>query len=454
MWSKDKDEGIAKLTPFGAHRDQVINYNKALKLALEPECAALATCRRMVSRVPYSDQCGDNIEDKSYLVVDIGGGTVDVTALMHADDKNCYEVVTCAWGRKRGGMNVNDKFMEFLAREIVKDPNYDKFLSKNHEENQGSLIAIRSTFEKLKIRFCDNATYPISEENENNFQLLLDHKFVKFYGKRFIKKNIQQANDGVALHKDCYTLIIYFSKMAKLFKEVLEDIAQCAEDAIKELDTKSIGAVCITGGFGGCRYVFSYLKATIYKLFAGNEMHVPFWVALDHTVAVSHGAVHYGRNPEIITARTADATYGTIIYIALQEEKQEQEDRNEPEGFYTNSQNQKWCRNMFLPLVKQGDRVKASNYYPVELSPVEPEQDGTTITFCRTTRCIDVPCKITDLKENLEIIASIDVPVGRDRNGKKDLLIEMNFSSTEIIAYVHAPGNTPKIYLTTMDYMY
>ena len=391
----------------------------------------------------YSDHRGDSMEDKSYLVLDIGGGTVDVTALMHKhtdDEKNCFEVVIPPKGEESGGMNVNNNFMTFLAT-IVEDSKYERFLSKNCEKNYGSLTAIKKEFERLKVRFGDEATYPISEEyKEKSRHLLLDHNFVKFYGKKSIKKKLKGCT-GVALHGDGYTLIINHSKMATFFEPVLEKIGQCAEGAIKKSDTKAIGAVCITGGFGGCRYVFSYLKPIVYRMFAGNEI-PKMLVPLDHTIAVSQGAVHYGRNPEIITVRTADATYGTLIYVPFQE------DRHVGKDFYLNCQKQKWCKDVFLPLVKQEERVKASNDYPVELSPVEPGQNGTTITFCRST---NPDVQYVD-DENTEIIESINIPIAKDHKGKKELLIEMNFSSAEITAYVHAPGNAPKMYLTTMDY--
>ena len=52
-----------------------------LNFALEPECAALYACKlcNSTNAADYSDLCNDQA-NKNYLVLDIGGGTVDYGA--------------------------------------------------------------------------------------------------------------------------------------------------------------------------------------------------------------------------------------------------------------------------------------------------------------------------------------------------------------------------------------
>ena len=84
-----------------------------LSLALEPESAAIY-CQSMSQQQlaaycdadkPYTSQC--------YLLVDVGGGTVDITAHTVAT-QNQIKVVQPPTGNDCGGTKVNKQFKIFL----------------------------------------------------------------------------------------------------------------------------------------------------------------------------------------------------------------------------------------------------------------------------------------------------------------------------------------------------
>ena len=86
-----------------------------LTLALEPECAALY-CQQLSNDLlaPYSDK-PDSLSPDSYMVCDLGAGTVDITAyIKHGEDN--IEVTIPPTGNDSGGKEVNQQFCRLLEQ--------------------------------------------------------------------------------------------------------------------------------------------------------------------------------------------------------------------------------------------------------------------------------------------------------------------------------------------------
>ena len=82
--------------------------SEKLSLALEPESAAIH-CRQKVKVASKVRQY--LVHAKNYLVVDIGGGTVDIAS--HAIVEGCIEELAQPAGNFWGGTTVNEEFSNF-----------------------------------------------------------------------------------------------------------------------------------------------------------------------------------------------------------------------------------------------------------------------------------------------------------------------------------------------------
>ncbi|KAK3099933.1 hypothetical protein FSP39_012098 [Pinctada imbricata] len=119
-----------------------------LSLALEPEAASLY-CRRVpVQIVTLSDgakQIASLPEGSKYLVLDLGGGTIDITAHEVAKDGGLRELHQAFGGTGEG---VNEGFTKFLTRLVGGD-----VIHKMKDESPGEWLDLLNEFEMKKCNF-------------------------------------------------------------------------------------------------------------------------------------------------------------------------------------------------------------------------------------------------------------------------------------------------------------
>ena len=95
--------------------------SEKLWVVSEPESAAIH-CRLKAKVAGKGEQYLVNAE--KYLVVDIGGGTVDIAS--HGIVEGCIEELARPAGNFWGGTTVNEEFSKFL-QEFVGDPEFSRY---------------------------------------------------------------------------------------------------------------------------------------------------------------------------------------------------------------------------------------------------------------------------------------------------------------------------------------
>ena len=413
-----------------------------LSLALEPECAALYCLQLDNDKMQaYSDPIPDSEEMKNYLVLDIGGGTTDITAQVYTEPDS-YEVIIPPTGNDHGGARVNQNFSLFLEK-IVQDPGFSKFLTKKGREEQHH-ASLRSIiyldFEKLKLRFGELQ----STRATGHSRLILNHKFVKFYKMSVIQEGIENLNDPrVVLLDNDDDAILQFSnsKMEEFFLPVLKEIDVCVINALQRVAVHNISTVFIAGGFGGCWYVFSHLKNVIVKQTVG-EKKLSLLVPSKHTLAVSKGAVIYGLNPGVIKARAVDASYGIKINLPFKEGVHKESQR----WCDSADEHEVYCKDVFKAFVLQNDMVKADDVFNSgTLIPVSQSSTYINFEFYRSTN----PRVQYTTDDDTKQIGIIELKILNSENfprKERKMEVIMSFSSTEIKASARAiylPGKPP-----------
>ena len=443
-----------------------------LTLALEPECAALY-CLSLDNdqMAEYCDSIDQLEEPGTYLILDIGAGTVDITAQVRvrskkvlafdcatasdstigsndttgsdgalnssdkASDFDYYKVIVPPIGDEYGGMKVNENFSCFLQK-IVQDPGFSKFLAKVNHENANKAVMrkiIYHDFEKIKITFGNKATWMHNSSMEaSKIRLKLDHKFVRFYTEEAIREGIKKLGDSkVKLREDDDILVMPYSKMEEFFQPVLEGIRTCITTALQQLAEYHIDVVYIAGGFGGCQYVYTWLKNTIF-MHTNDRRKTLLLVPADHNMAVSRGAVLYCRNPGLIRARKVDAFYGIWCSIPFKYGVHE-----ESHAFNSPDNGNKRCGNIFSCFVEESEEVKADDVFLTTLTPYKQSDQVAFIEFFHSTNSNVQYTTDTDTKQ----IGSIELEIPNPNNiPREDRIMEitMSFSSTEIKASARA----------------
>lgn len=440
MWSNE--EGIDTLTPFGTEIDSPVTQAKMLTLALEPECAAIAYCTY--------EACNDNITTysdtfenpdkttKCYLILDIGGGTVDITILRHVSP-NRYDIAIPPLGNASGGLKVNAEFEKFLE-EVVEDKGFSKFkrekllwIEKERDDHCAALARIINyDFEKVKTMFGVYAKYPVERDTEPSL-LELENKFLQFYKQKKIEKKINKKGDSKMRLKGS-VIEIEPSKMVEFFEPALNGIKEIVLEALKQAPIDQLDAVYIAGGFGGCQYVVQFLKTVIHTI-----KKLPILVPKDYTLAVSQGAALYCRQPDVVTARMMDATYGIAISIPFVEGEHKEEYASlDDTGI-------KFCDHIFQKFVTQGDSVKFNDVLTEEVFPFRHAQESVQIDFYRSKN----PDAYYVTDKGTENIGELTLEIENPDNlpvRQRTLRVTMNFSLTEITANAQAlylPGRPP-----------
>ena len=409
-----------------------------LSLALEPEGAGL-----------YCHNSGEHSQKpKHFTVLDIGGGTVDITSYCIDDDGRIC-VVDKASGNDWGGTRVNEKFTEFLGS-IVEDPGCNRYLSITHPQLQELHKAdfnklVYGEFEIQKNIFGD-------EDNDDNRVPAVIHipnTFAKFYQDEKLQAGLTSKYEDVA-YLDGSELTIEPQQMKKFFQPAIDKICECAVDALERVKkcVKKLEAVYLVGGFGGCKFTEKVVQETLRDKF-GLELNV--FVPIEHKMAIACGAVIFRRNPEVIWARKAEATYGDIISMPFNPDIHDRDHK------IIDETGQYYCRDLFRAYTEIGDTICADEVLQNTCIPFDSKQtricftiyssDKRNIWYVRDANRQLAP----ELKSVGKLVFDLtDIP-GKDKNDKT-VILTIDLSQTEIQLKAHheQTGKAVKVVLDTL----
>ena len=337
-----------------------------LSLALEPESAAMF-CQNMSQRqlatfcqtdAPYTASC--------YLIVDIGGGTVDICAhhLMR-DPEPHIRVIHPPTGNDCGGSKVNREFEAFLQA-LVRDNGFSGFVSTPDEEINAKNRAcinelVNENFEKQKKVFGEKDNI----SSGSKLSIKLPYEFLEVYSsdlRQSIAENGESQVQLVGQH-----LRISYEKMSELFQPVKEGILKCIHDTLE--NASQIEKIYLVGGFGGCKYIFRAIKEEF------GSTNLKYVVPIEPAYAVVKGAVLSKQNPNVIESRKVNATYGIPCASTFVDGLHDCKYRCIDDDGEAN------CDNLFKTIVEHGDVVGNGEVFFCTFYPFRHNQTGMTIQF-------------------------------------------------------------------------
>ena len=324
-----------------------------LSLALEPEAAALHCVNQAKElNLPIATS-------SCYMVLDIGGGTVDITA--HKVTDGCIEVILPPQGNDWGGRRVNEEFKRFLES-LVNDPAFSRYVKANgaqesmskHEADLDMIINIE--FEEQKQFF--------GEKGVCDYEALisLPFDFMTMY-KDDLEKGIERLNNpDVRLSGN--ELLISYRKMEDFFRQAVTEIIACVTDCVRKVTVKhKLESVFFVGGFGGSKYLHDKVKEVLHH-------NVQTYCPRDHKTAVVRGAVLFRQNPAIIKSRVADATYGKSSIITFNPKLHDKDySKTDDDGVLK-------CHHLFQPFVFKGDVIHADRVLVSISTPLKHDQSN------------------------------------------------------------------------------
>ncbi|PKC57608.1 hypothetical protein RhiirA1_446129 [Rhizophagus irregularis] len=356
----------------------------SLQFTTEPEASAIYCMSTL-------EEHGLTIGAK-YLIVDCGGGTVDLTVRKLLSESRLREMTisTCGY---YGGSYVDKNFLEFFESKVGKSAM--DMLKKNHYSQVNYLVQ----------QFCFQVKIPFTGDKAEfkTYELDIDRKCPA------VKKYVTGTQRDELIVND-WIIDLDFETVKSFFDKVIESILTLIEQQLKKCTSCSV--MFLVGGFSESKYFQSRVKQNF-------ESQIKIAVPPRPVIAVVNGACEYGLNMKSISTRVLKWTYG--VEIAPKWQASDPPDRKMSNGRIKK----------FSLMVKKGTEVNATDEYSQSFSP--PEPDATTLKFTIYYTSKDDATYCDEPEMNLLGSFNINLPdahLGMNR----PVLLTLCFGSMEIVA--------------------
>ncbi|CAC5370253.1 unnamed protein product [Mytilus coruscus] len=297
-----------------------------LSLAYEPEAAAIY-CKDITLQKKVNGPVG-SLETfdfgHQFLVLDCGGGTVDITAYEVQTKDKLIELCPPSGG-PWGGTEVDKLFLNFV-KEV-----FGKAVWCNFEKsNMRDCLDLLRTFEGRKR--------VIGANNEEKVRLLFPRDLFDVYEEQ-TGSGFKSAL-GVTKARD--KLIFPIDVLKNLFSQPLKAITAHVRELLQKPELQQVRTILMVGGFSDSELLYQHIKSEFTEI---NVLRPH-----DAVSSVMKGAVIFGHSPEVIPERICARTYGIACNIPFDSEIHPPELRQVCDGM-------EMCTDSFQPIVRKGDII-------------------------------------------------------------------------------------------------
>ncbi|RIA87526.1 hypothetical protein C1645_777105 [Glomus cerebriforme] len=289
------DKAKATMRECAYKADLIINqFSEKLQFTTEPEAAAVY-CMENILKEHSLDVSGTN-----FMIVDCGGGTVDLTTRQLLEGNQLGEITERA-GDYCGSTFIEDEFIKYLRDKLGN--NAIDLLEQNHYGQMQYMIQ----------KFCANAKEPFTGNSKFHYDLDLEEVSPALlqYVTGDIKESLEEAEWCIRLDYETIKL---------MFDPVVERVLRLIRVQLDNSREKC-SAMFLVGGFSQSKYLRKRIKQKF-------QEHVDIIsVPSNPIAAISRGAAIYGisfnNNAEnysnvdeircIISSRVLKFTYGIEV---------------------------------------------------------------------------------------------------------------------------------------------
>lgn len=386
------------------------NGNK-LVIALEPEAASI-WCKKLPKQGFIAENHGEvrlgQTSGTKYIVVDCGGGTIDIT-VHEVLDGGALKELHKASGNDLGGQTVDRKFKEFL-REIFCDGVWDEFEGNYPSELQRTMNYF------MQFKKHDDDVVISCPFNLGNIA------FNKGGIEKFFKSVRGASWDDGSIKISKEKLKAFFDQSLKGITDLLNKIF------ITNPYLKNINFILLVGGYAESKILRQHVADYVIHSHHFNQScdKPAVLCPCRPQEAIMKGAVEFGRNPAVVASRKSAFTYGLCVSEKFNESKHKAGKR------FTNTGGV-WCNDIFMKLVTVNQDVGYNEINPYNLFPIYPEQTRISHTFYQVDETNPDP-KYVD-EEGVEKIGSFVAksPV-TTRGMDRVIKLNMKFGFTEMSA--------------------
>lgn len=412
VWREDSKQIMRRASQLAGLIGEGTQEADRLLLVLEPEAAAVHCQQVMMQQNEVALESG-----KVIMIVDAGGGTVDVTVHEVRLGEGLDELVPCGGGL-HGSKYVDEKFREFLARKLCTEA-IDEFQAQWPVE-YAKLMS--ETWENIKCSYDAAQNWRISIDMPRCLEKILEKSFPEVLGRL---ANVQGGNNTV--------IQLRHDDMELIFKPVVDQLVGKVRNQFTALQDRRCNILFLVGGFAES----PVLKQRIQDEFGDRVDRVV--IPSRPGAAVLLGAASFGVDPGVVIARRSPLTYGKGCMSRFEDGKDPESKRITKDivsRLFQQEEYCDYCNGRFDIFVAAGDRVP-HDAIVTRSYQIPPNETEITVTFLSTAnskvRYID--------EEGVTEIAQVDLRLPFTATGKssKTMEIELQFGQSQIIAYAIDP---------------
>ncbi|MGH0175815.1 UNVERIFIED_CONTAM: hypothetical protein FKN15_071679 [Acipenser sinensis] len=289
-------------------------------------------------------------EGDRYVVVDCGGGSVDLTVhqirLPEGHIKELYK----ASGGPYGSVGVDYEFEKLLCKIFGAD-----FIDQFKSKRPAAWVDLMIAFESRKRVAAPERTSPLN--------INLPFSFIDYYKKfrgHSVEHALRKSNVDFVKWSSQGMLRMNPDAMNALFKSTIDHIIQHLSDLFEKPEVCDIKFLFLVGGFAES----PLLQQAIQTMLGGRcRIIIPH----DMGLTILKGAVLFGLDPSVIKVRRSPLTYGVGVLNRYMQGKHPPEKMLLKDGT-------RWCTDVFDKFISADQSVALGETVKRSYTPAKPSQ--------------------------------------------------------------------------------
>ncbi|KAK7152862.1 hypothetical protein R3I93_010940 [Phoxinus phoxinus] len=343
-----------------------------LIIALEPEAASIY-CRKLRLHQmvdldtktalngysPTESVGGGMTQGDRYVVVDCGGGTVDLTVHQIRLPEGHLKELYKASGGPHGSIGIDYEFEKLLCKIFGQD-----FIDQFKIKRPAAWVDLMIAFESRK-----RAAAP---DRSNPLNINLPFSFIDYYKKfrgHSVEHALRKSNVDFVKWSSQGMLRMSPDAMNALFKPTIDHIIQHLTELFDRPEVTDIKFLFLVGGFAES----PLLQQAVQNMLQGRSR-----IIIPHDVGLTilKGAVLFGLDPSIIKVRRSPLTYGVGVLNRFVEGKHPPEKMLVKDGT-------RWCTDVFDTFISADQSVALGETVKRSYTPAKPSQQVIVIhVYC------------------------------------------------------------------------
>ncbi|XP_061546504.1 heat shock 70 kDa protein 12A isoform X6 [Phycodurus eques] len=404
-----------------------------LIIALEPEAASIY-CRKlrlhqMVDLSSQTTQNGfsptDNVgstmtQGDRYVVVDCGGGTVDLTVHQIRLPEGHLKELYKASGGPYGSLGIDYEFEKLLCQIFGQD-----FIDQFKIKRPAAWVDLMIAFESRKRAAAPGRANPLN--------INLPFSFIDYYKKfrgHSVEHALRKSNVDFVKWSSQGMLRMSADAMNSLFKPTVDHIIQHLDELFEKPEVSDIKFLFLVGGFAES----ALLQQAVQNMLQGRSR-----IIIPHDVGLTilKGAVLFGLDPSIIKVRRSPLTYGVGVLNRFVEGKHPPEKLLVKDGT-------RWCTDVFDTFIAADQSVALGETVKRSYTPAKPSQQVIVIhVYCAEKEAVGFISE-SGVKKCGSL--RLDVSGTESAAPRREIQTLMRFGDTEIraVAVDVSTGRTVK----------